>query len=123
MGCINSKNQKEAISKSKQIDKALRADGERMASEVKLLLLGELTVHRDIAIKLSYTSERKGDMRVEESAFRDGCVCAQEKRVFCGKSSSYCCALPVDVCLCISLVCTIYLNFTAPMLNENYTLF
>jgi guanine nucleotide-binding protein G(i) subunit alpha len=41
MGCINSKNQKEAISKSKQIDKALRADGERMASEVKLLLLGK----------------------------------------------------------------------------------
>lgn len=40
MGCINSKNQKEAITRSKQIDKILRADGEKLTSEVKLLLLG-----------------------------------------------------------------------------------
>jgi hypothetical protein len=41
MGCINSKNQKEAITRSKQIDRILRADGEKLTSEVKLLLLGE----------------------------------------------------------------------------------
>lgn len=40
MGCINSKNQKEAITRSKQIDRILRQDGERLTSEVKLLLLG-----------------------------------------------------------------------------------
>lgn len=40
MGCINSKNQKEAITRSKQIDRILRADGEKLTSEVKLLLLG-----------------------------------------------------------------------------------
>jgi guanine nucleotide-binding protein G(i) subunit alpha len=43
MGCINSKNQKEAITRSKQIDRILRADGEKLTSEVKLLLLGALT--------------------------------------------------------------------------------
>lgn len=42
MGCINSKNQKEAITRSKQIDRILRADGEKLTSEVKLLLLGAL---------------------------------------------------------------------------------
>lgn len=47
MGCINSKNQKEAISRSKQIDKILRADGEKLTSEVKLLLLGESTHHEN----------------------------------------------------------------------------
>lgn len=31
---------KEAVERSKNIDRALRADGERAASEVKLLLLG-----------------------------------------------------------------------------------
>jgi hypothetical protein len=40
MGCINSKNQKEAQIRSKQIDRILRADGEKLTSEVKLLLLG-----------------------------------------------------------------------------------
>lgn len=44
MGCINSKNQKEAITRSKQIDKILRADGEKLTSEVKLLLLGEALI-------------------------------------------------------------------------------
>lgn len=53
MGCINSKNQKEAISKSKQIDKALRADGERMASEVKLLLLGKVIDFRLFLSKMN----------------------------------------------------------------------
>jgi hypothetical protein len=41
MGCINSKNQKEAITRSKQIDRMLLKDGEKLTSEVKLLLLGE----------------------------------------------------------------------------------
>lgn len=40
MGCAVSKD-KEAVERSKNIDRALRADGERAASEVKLLLLGE----------------------------------------------------------------------------------
>lgn len=40
MGCAVSKD-KEAVERSKNIDRALRADGERAASEVKLLLLGK----------------------------------------------------------------------------------
>lgn len=57
MGCINSKNQKEAITRSKQIDRILRADGEKLTSEVKLLLLGacryyqwNFTNHSDLNI-------------------------------------------------------------------------
>lgn len=42
MGCAVSKD-KEAVERSKNIDRALRADGERAASEVKLLLLGAYT--------------------------------------------------------------------------------
>lgn len=42
MGCaVSASRDKEAIERSKNIDRALRADGERAASEVKLLLLGE----------------------------------------------------------------------------------
>lgn len=45
MGCaVSASRDKEAIERSKNIDKALRADGERAASEVKLLLLGMLTL-------------------------------------------------------------------------------
>lgn len=41
MGCaVSASRDKEAIERSKNIDRALRADGERAASEVKLLLLG-----------------------------------------------------------------------------------
>lgn len=41
MGCaVSAARDKEAIERSKNIDRALRADGERAASEVKLLLLG-----------------------------------------------------------------------------------
>lgn len=41
MGCaISSSGEKEAVERSKKIDKDLRADGERAAREVKLLLLG-----------------------------------------------------------------------------------
>lgn len=42
MGCaVSAARDKEAVERSKNIDRALRADGERAASEVKLLLLGE----------------------------------------------------------------------------------
>lgn len=41
MGCaVSTARDKEAIERSKKIDRALRAEGERAASEVKLLLLG-----------------------------------------------------------------------------------
>lgn len=43
MGCaVSSAADKEAVERSKKIDKDLRADGERQAREVKLLLLGKL---------------------------------------------------------------------------------
>ena len=41
MGCTISAEDKAAAERSKMIDKNLRADGERAAREVKLLLLGE----------------------------------------------------------------------------------
>ena len=42
MGCVSSQDgDKVAMERSKQIDKSLRADGEKAAREVKLLLLGE----------------------------------------------------------------------------------
>lgn len=42
MGCaVSTTGDKEATERSKKIDRDLRADGERAASEVKLLLLGE----------------------------------------------------------------------------------
>ena len=42
MGCaVSTATDKEAIERSKKIDKDLRADGERAAREVKLLLLGK----------------------------------------------------------------------------------
>lgn len=42
MGCAVSTNaDKEAIERSKKIDRDLRADQEKQAKEVKLLLLGE----------------------------------------------------------------------------------
>ncbi len=40
MGCAISSGEKEAVERSKKIDKDLRADGEKAAKEVKLLLLG-----------------------------------------------------------------------------------
>lgn len=43
MGCAESTAaEKEAVERSKKIDKDLRAEGERQAREVKLLLLGNL---------------------------------------------------------------------------------
>ena len=43
MGCAASSDDKMANERSKAIDKGLRADGEKAAREVKLLLLGLLT--------------------------------------------------------------------------------
>lgn len=43
MGCTISSGEKEAVERSKKIDKTLRADGEKAAREVKLLLLGKST--------------------------------------------------------------------------------
>jgi guanine nucleotide-binding protein G(i) subunit alpha len=40
MGCAVSSDDKAAQERSKQIEKQLRADGEKAAREVKLLLLG-----------------------------------------------------------------------------------
>lgn len=40
MGCAASAEDKSAADRSKQIEKELRAEGERAAREVKLLLLG-----------------------------------------------------------------------------------
>ena len=48
MGCAVSSDDKAAIERSKQIDKSLRADGEKASREVKLLLLGK----KDIAVSL-----------------------------------------------------------------------
>ena len=42
MGCTISQEDKVAAERSKMIDKNLKADGERAAREVKLLLLGQL---------------------------------------------------------------------------------
>lgn len=44
MGCAVSRD-KEAIERSKNIDRALRTEAERRASEVKLLLLGASPPH------------------------------------------------------------------------------
>lgn len=44
MGCaVSTTGDKEASERSKKIDRDLRADGERAANEVKLLLLGKST--------------------------------------------------------------------------------
>ena len=42
MGCAISSDDKVAQERSKRIDRALRADGEKSSREVKLLLLGKL---------------------------------------------------------------------------------
>lgn len=44
MGCTLSSDDKSAQERSKMIDKNLRDDGEKASREVKLLLLGELTL-------------------------------------------------------------------------------
>ena len=53
MGCAVSSDDKAAQERSKQIDKTLRADGEKAAREVKLLLLGEKWVVLKLTDKLT----------------------------------------------------------------------
>ena len=45
MGCAMSSDDKLAQERSKQIDRSLRADGEKVSREVKLLLLGEFEIY------------------------------------------------------------------------------
>lgn len=53
MGCaVSASRDKEASERSKKIDRALRADGERAASEVKLLLLGRSNVYNSHRIHI-----------------------------------------------------------------------
>lgn len=68
MGCINSKNQKEAQIRSKQIDRILRADGEKLTSEVKLLLLGA---------SLSLKNSKYG---LKSCRKNDGCFASKTRR-------------------------------------------
>lgn len=59
MGCaVSTTIEKEAAERSKKIDKDLRADGERAAREVKLLLLGKehcMAVSKDVLCNI-YTN-------------------------------------------------------------------
>jgi guanine nucleotide-binding protein G(i) subunit alpha len=50
MGCAVSSDDKAAVERSKQIDKTLRADGEKAAREVKLLLLGKWVREKNLQI-------------------------------------------------------------------------
>ena len=51
MGCAVSADDKLAQERSKQIGKSLRADGEKAAREVKLLLLGRFSGNLDCQLK------------------------------------------------------------------------
>lgn len=46
MGCAISSDDKMAQERSKRIDRALRADGEKSSREVKLLLLGKFDIFK-----------------------------------------------------------------------------
>lgn len=48
MGCALSKDEREALDKSRNIDKKLKEDGVQAAKDVKLLLLGESVFVDDI---------------------------------------------------------------------------
>ena len=50
MGCVTSQEDKAAMERSKAIDKGLRADGEKAAREVKLLLLGKYSWSGEIFV-------------------------------------------------------------------------
>ena len=52
MGCAVSADDKLAQERSKQIGKSLRADGEKAAREVKLLLLGRFSGNLDCQLKI-----------------------------------------------------------------------
>ena len=48
MGCGVSVEEREAVSRSREIDRALRRDGEVASKRVKLLLLGEWMNHEQL---------------------------------------------------------------------------
>ncbi|XP_052086156.1 guanine nucleotide-binding protein G(i) subunit alpha [Mytilus californianus] len=60
MGCATSSDDKAASERSKQIDKTLRADGEKAAREVKLLLLGAGESGKSTIVKQMKIIHEKG---------------------------------------------------------------
>ncbi len=55
MGCAVSTENKAAVERSKQIEKQLRADGEKASREVKLLLLGKFGSQSKSLLILSHS--------------------------------------------------------------------
>lgn len=60
MGCAVSADDKAAVERSKQIDKALRVDGEKASREVKLLLLGAGESGKSTIVKQMKIIHEKG---------------------------------------------------------------
>lgn len=74
MGCaVSSAADKEAVERSKKIDKDLRADGERQAREVKLLLLGKFHL-RFCLLFISFAFEKVFVYVVKEISILSACV-------------------------------------------------
>jgi len=73
MGCAASADDKSASDRSKQIEKELRADGERAAREVKLLLLGMHISHTDdfLAVYLMKSLKNKNSDIIIVSVIED----------------------------------------------------
>lgn len=90
MGCAVSADDKAAVERSKQIDKALRVDGEKASREVKLLLLGKFC---------SIGSSRESRV----SKFLNGCIHAGNWEQFSLTMNIY---LPVSFQI-------FYVNFSA----------
>lgn len=76
MGCTLSAEDKAAVERSKMIDKNLRADGERAAREVKLLLLGKSFEKEKISNSTARENQTTFSRRVENS------TCAEKLFVF-----------------------------------------
>lgn len=57
MGCTLSTEDKEAVERSKMIDRNLRDDGEKAAREVKLLLLGKMRSGAGVLVNHGVESE------------------------------------------------------------------
>ena len=54
MGCAVSSEDRAAAERSKQIDRTLRADGEKASREVKLLLLGKNECLNNLVVALTF---------------------------------------------------------------------
>ncbi|XP_064633728.1 guanine nucleotide-binding protein G(i) subunit alpha [Lineus longissimus] len=70
MGCAVSTDDKVAAERSKQIDKTLRADGEKAAREVKLLLLGAGESGKSTIVKQMKIIHEKGYSKEECLQYR-----------------------------------------------------